>query len=88
MGTNILHTYGLKKGVPTVLIFGGSRGAKAINDAILKNIRGLFRGKPYQIIYVTGEVHYENVIKELNLRRVSRECSSETIHSQYARSFA
>ena len=57
---------GVKKDKPSVLIFGGSRGAKAINEAVLKNIEVL-KDKPYQIIYITGEVHYQSVKEELDL---------------------
>ena len=50
----------------TVLVVGGSRGARPINDAILKVMAEL-KEKPYQLIYVTGDVHYEKVIEELQL---------------------
>ncbi|MDZ5470702.1 undecaprenyldiphospho-muramoylpentapeptide beta-N-acetylglucosaminyltransferase [Bacillus sp. 31A1R] len=59
-------TAGLKIGVPTVLIVGGSRGAKPINSAVLKSLSEL-GGKPYQVLYVTGDVHYQEVQKEVNL---------------------
>ncbi|WP_313798761.1 undecaprenyldiphospho-muramoylpentapeptide beta-N-acetylglucosaminyltransferase [Cytobacillus sp.] len=57
---------GLKTNVPLVLIVGGSRGAKPINEAVLKSLTELGE-KPYQILYVTGEVHYEEVKKEVEL---------------------
>ncbi|WP_102271545.1 undecaprenyldiphospho-muramoylpentapeptide beta-N-acetylglucosaminyltransferase [Cytobacillus massiliigabonensis] len=57
---------GLKTNVPLVLIVGGSRGAKPINEAVLKSLTELGE-KPYQILYVTGEVHYEEVKKEVDL---------------------
>ena len=57
---------GLKINKPVVLIFGGSRGAKPINDAVLKSLTELSE-KPYQVLYVTGEVHYEEVKKETAL---------------------
>ena len=66
IGSNAIQQLGVKKGIPTVLIFGGSRGAKAINEAVLKNIEVL-KDKPYQIIYITGEVHYQSVKEELDL---------------------
>lgn len=59
------QSLGLKPQQKTVLIFGGSRGARAINDAVLQMIPTL-AGKPYQVVYVTGEVHYENVMEEMN----------------------
>lgn len=50
----------------TVLVVGGSRGARPINDALLKVMAEL-KKKPYQLIYVTGDVHYEKVKEELQL---------------------
>ncbi|WLR53517.1 undecaprenyldiphospho-muramoylpentapeptide beta-N-acetylglucosaminyltransferase [Mesobacillus subterraneus] len=57
---------GLKLKMPTVLIFGGSRGARPINDAVVKSLAEL-SGKPYQVLYVTGDVHFEDVRKEVEL---------------------
>ncbi len=50
----------------TLLVVGGSRGARPINDAILK-LTADFANKPYQLLYVTGEVHYDKVLEEMNL---------------------
>lgn len=58
------QSLGLEKDKKTVLIFGGSRGAKAINEAVLQMIPSLTE-KPYQVVYVTGEVHYEKVMQEI-----------------------
>ncbi|KKI93737.1 UDP-diphospho-muramoylpentapeptide beta-N-acetylglucosaminyltransferase [Bacillus sp. SA1-12] len=58
------HSLGLTVQKKTVLIFGGSRGAKAINEAVLQMIPSL-NDKPYQVVYVTGEVHYEKVMEEM-----------------------
>lgn len=44
----------------TVLIVGGSRGARPINEAFL-NVLSEAGQKSYQFVYVTGDVHYENV---------------------------
>ena len=58
-----LRAFGLKENVPTVLIFGGSRGARPLNEAVVKSL-ATFQNKPYQILYITGEIHFENVQKE------------------------
>ena len=47
---------------PILLVFGGSQGAKAINDAIIKIVKSK-ANKNYQIIWAPGPVQY-NVIKE------------------------
>jgi len=57
---------GLSTTKPAVLIFGGSRGARPINEAVVKSLPELAE-KPYQILYVTGDVHYEAVKKEVEL---------------------
>jgi UDP-N-acetylglucosamine--N-acetylmuramyl-(pentapeptide) pyrophosphoryl-undecaprenol N-acetylglucosamine transferase len=57
---------GLSTTTPAVLIFGGSRGARPINEAVIKSLSELGE-KPYQVLYITGEVHYEDVKKEVEL---------------------
>lgn len=57
---------GLKLKIPTVLIFGGSRGARPINEAVVKSLTEL-SGKSYQVLYITGDVHFEDVQKEVEL---------------------
>ncbi|WP_062105159.1 undecaprenyldiphospho-muramoylpentapeptide beta-N-acetylglucosaminyltransferase [Bacillus niameyensis] len=62
----VLESFNLKTGIPTVLITGGSRGARPINDAVVKSLSQLSY-KPYQVIYVTGQTHYKDVKKEAEL---------------------
>ncbi|MEO2074955.1 MAG: undecaprenyldiphospho-muramoylpentapeptide beta-N-acetylglucosaminyltransferase [Bacillus sp. (in: firmicutes)] len=57
---------GLSTTKPAVLIFGGSRGARPINEAVVKALPE-FAEKAYQILYITGDVHYEDVKKEVEL---------------------
>lgn len=54
---------GLGSVLPSVLIFGGSRGARPINEAVVKALSD-FSQKPYQVLYITGDVHYDAVKKE------------------------
>lgn len=49
--------YDFDNQIPTVLIFGGSRGAPAINKAALESVKA-FAEKDYQVIIGTGSVHY------------------------------
>ena len=44
----------------TLLVFGGSRGARSINDALIPIVPDLLADK-LQIIHVTGELDYANV---------------------------
>jgi UDP-N-acetylglucosamine--N-acetylmuramyl-(pentapeptide) pyrophosphoryl-undecaprenol N-acetylglucosamine transferase len=57
---------GLSTKMPSVLIFGGSRGARPINESVVKSLSELGK-KPYQVLYVTGDAHYSEVKKEVDL---------------------
>lgn len=56
----ILAELGLKNDLPTVLVFGGSQGAKAINDAMIPLIEK-HQNKDYQIIWSVGQKQYEGI---------------------------
>lgn len=60
--SDILSTFGFDTSKKTVLIFGGSQGAKKINDAV-KAALPLFAKSTYQILYATGERYYEEFAK-------------------------
>lgn len=50
--TDAIKHFGLDKDLPTLLVFGGSKGARSINEAIIAQLPGLLRD--LQIIHVTG----------------------------------
>lgn len=56
--------YGLNVMEPIVLIFGGSRGAEKINRAVVEAYPKL-RHRNYQVLFVTGEIHYDEIVEEL-----------------------
>lgn len=58
----ILSDLGVKSELPIVLIFGGSQGAQAINEATVDLIKAKLN-KNYQIIWATGQNQYD-VVKE------------------------
>lgn len=60
----------LRNGLPTVLIFGGSRGAERINNTTMKALP-LLNDKPYQIIFATGQSYYNDVKTRLAHEYVS-----------------
>ncbi|MBU8907109.1 undecaprenyldiphospho-muramoylpentapeptide beta-N-acetylglucosaminyltransferase [Desertibacillus haloalkaliphilus] len=55
---------GLADGKKTVLIVGGSRGARPINEAFLEVLPEA-KIRDYQFLYVTGDVHYDSVMNEV-----------------------
>ncbi|WP_414839991.1 undecaprenyldiphospho-muramoylpentapeptide beta-N-acetylglucosaminyltransferase [Carnobacterium sp. TMP28] len=59
----ILEDYQLIANQPTVLIFGGSRGAKILNKAFLEALSRL-KNREYQVLFATGEIHYESLKKQ------------------------
>lgn len=58
----ILSDLGVKNNLPIVLIFGGSQGAQAINEATVDLIRENLN-EDYQIIWATGQNQYD-IVKE------------------------
>lgn len=61
---NILKEIGLEKDKPILLVFGGSQGAKAINDAIIKLVKEN-KIQKYQMIWAPGPKQYEIIKEEL-----------------------
>lgn len=61
----IIKELGLTPHKPILLIFGGSQGAKAINDSIIKIVKER-KNKDYQIIWAPGPVQYNIIKEELN----------------------
>lgn len=59
-----LKAYGLDDTLPTVLVFGGSRGAEKINQSMVE-AAAQFAGKKMQAILITGETHFEKVSKQI-----------------------
>ncbi len=60
----ILTDLGLNISLPVILAFGGSQGAKAINEAIVELIKE-GKNKDYQIIWAAGQKQYEGIKEEL-----------------------
>lgn len=60
----VLKQLGLKQDKPVVLVFGGSQGAKAINDVMVKIINEK-KNKEYQIIWATGPIQFDIIRQHL-----------------------
>lgn len=56
--------YKLNPAKPTVLAFGGSQGAKVINDAVVQIAESRLN-KKYEILLATGQKQYDSVKEEL-----------------------
>ena len=61
-------------GVPTLLVFGGSQGARAINQAMIESLAGLRAKIPgIHIIHQTGQRDYEHVLAAYQQSGISGE---------------
>ena len=60
----ILKELGIDDKLPIVLVFGGSQGAKKINDCILEIIKNSMN-LDYQIVWSTGSIQYDIIKDEL-----------------------
>ena len=63
-----LEFFGIKGGKPTVLVIGGSLGARSINNAIAKQINKFFEAG-VQLIWQTGKGNLELVSAEIRNRK-------------------
>ena len=59
----------INNNLPIILAFGGSQGAKKINDTIVNLIKNNLN-ENYQIIWATGAEQYEEVRKELEKENI------------------
>ena len=53
------QTFGLAADLPTLLVLGGSKGARSINRAILASLPGLLQ--EMQVLHVTGQLDWSEV---------------------------
>jgi UDP-N-acetylglucosamine--N-acetylmuramyl-(pentapeptide) pyrophosphoryl-undecaprenol N-acetylglucosamine transferase len=53
-----LGFFGLSPGKKTILVLGGSGGARTINDAVIRNLKR-FEDSPEQLIWQTGKYYYQ-----------------------------
>lgn len=60
----IIKNLGLKGDLPIVLVFGGSQGARRINEAIIQMIKDE-KNKQYQMIWATGPKQYDDIKEQL-----------------------
>ena len=68
----LIKKIGFNPEEPILLVFGGSQGAKAINDAIIKIIKSKLN-QSYQIIWAAGPVQYDIIKEDLKLSKIDIE---------------
>jgi len=57
------NTFDLKEEIPTILIFGGSQGARRINEVIIKSLPDIL--EKFQMIHICGNKNYKNIKQEV-----------------------
>jgi len=65
-----LAKLGFENDLPYVLAFGGSQGAKSINEALI-NIIKENKNTKYNLIWATGALSYEEIKKELEENKIN-----------------
>lgn len=66
--TRIFKELGLNENIPTIVVTGGSQGARKLNESILELIKitkDRELGKDFQIIFSTGKNNYDEIIEKL-----------------------
>ena len=63
-----LQKLGLSRSCKTLLVAGGSRGARSINQAMLEVHAALAAREDVQVLHITGKNEYNNVVDELRRR--------------------
>lgn len=58
------ETVGIKNKKPSVVVFGGSRGAERINNVVLKMIEDNYKGE-FNLTFATGEKHFDHIKNEM-----------------------
>lgn len=61
---------GMEKDLPLLLAVGGSRGAEKINLVMMEFLLRSSANKNFQILYITGEGYYQQVMERLRRGRV------------------
>lgn len=68
-----LAKFGLSEAKKTLLVTGGSRGAKAINEAFVAFLPRLLEKEDIQIIFATGKSNYTEVLNKLEEKGIAIE---------------
>ncbi|MGC8856784.1 MAG: undecaprenyldiphospho-muramoylpentapeptide beta-N-acetylglucosaminyltransferase [Anaerolineae bacterium] len=77
--------FGLSEQMPVVLIYGGSKGARSINEAVLSNLSALL--EVAQVIHISGTLDWSTVetrVKELPSQLAERYHAFDYLHEMGA----
>lgn len=60
-------TFGFDPAIPTILLIGGSLGARTLNESVLASLRQIEQA-PVQFVWQTGGYYKEQIAKELEIK--------------------
>lgn len=75
--------FGLDAGKMTVLISGGSRGARSINNAMIEVHRHFKGNKRVQLLHVTGKNEYNDIVGKLQKQGINAENTGNIMIKPY-----
>ena len=67
----------ISNNLPIVLVFGGSQGARSINEALVGIIANKLNTN-YQLVWAAGQGNYNDIKQELNTKKINIENISNT----------
>lgn len=56
--------FGFEEGCPLIVIYGGSRGAPAINEAVVDMMPKVEQAG-WSLLFVTGQIHYDTIVSRV-----------------------
>jgi UDP-N-acetylglucosamine--N-acetylmuramyl-(pentapeptide) pyrophosphoryl-undecaprenol N-acetylglucosamine transferase len=65
-----MNYYGFDSLKKTILIIGGSLGARTLNNALVENIAEIARHDEIQILWQSGKLYYEQMLEIMNKEKV------------------
>ncbi len=68
---------------PLLLVFGGSRGAARINQCMLEFLEEMDEDEKIQVLYITGEMYYDDVVARLEKGRIMEKLGSKLTVKPY-----
>ncbi|TNE74485.1 undecaprenyldiphospho-muramoylpentapeptide beta-N-acetylglucosaminyltransferase [bacterium] len=68
VGTEAFASFGFSPNKPTILVLGGSLGAKAINESVANHLDELHNELGLQIIWQCGTRYYDSLSKEIPIQ--------------------
>ncbi|HKK44359.1 MAG TPA: undecaprenyldiphospho-muramoylpentapeptide beta-N-acetylglucosaminyltransferase [Balneolaceae bacterium] len=77
---NAYKKFGLDPKKSTLLVLGGSGGAKSINEAMLKHVKELHDDMELQIIWQCGKRYYDTLRRDIHARDFDRLILTDFLH--------